>query len=152
MRDGKLALITPVMTSTEGRCVAMMRWMPTARAFWARRVTESSTSFDATIIRSPNSSLMLTLYCTRSGIWGGAERGSAGTLGDSRLAVNVLAEGKGEHRRRRAEGVGVDDVAQRDELALAVGHFDADRRRAADPLDADRLRLQGQRQIVAEVH
>ncbi len=32
MRVGRLALITPVMTSTEGRCVAMIRWMPAARA------------------------------------------------------------------------------------------------------------------------
>jgi len=35
MRVGKLALIVPVMTSTDGRCVAMMRWMPAARAIWA---------------------------------------------------------------------------------------------------------------------
>jgi Lhr-like helicase len=59
--DGKFALMTPVMTSTDGRCVAMMRWIPTARAFCARRVTESSTSFDATIIRSANSSMMITM-------------------------------------------------------------------------------------------
>jgi hypothetical protein len=39
MRVGKLALIVPVMTSTEGRCVAMMTWMPAARAIWARRCT-----------------------------------------------------------------------------------------------------------------
>ena len=49
------------------------------------------------------------------------------------------------------EGVGVDDVAQCDQLARFVRHFDADGRRAADALDADRLRLQRQRQIVAEV-
>ena len=28
MRVGKLALMVPVMMSTEGRCVAMIRWMP----------------------------------------------------------------------------------------------------------------------------
>ncbi len=32
MRVGKFALIVPVMTSTEGRWVAMIRWMPAARA------------------------------------------------------------------------------------------------------------------------
>ena len=35
MRAGKLALMPPVMTFTSGRCVAMIRWMPTARAFCA---------------------------------------------------------------------------------------------------------------------
>ena len=30
-RLGTLALMTPVMTSTDGRCVAITRWMPTAR-------------------------------------------------------------------------------------------------------------------------
>jgi len=33
MRVGRFALMTPVMTSTEGRCVARIRWMPAARAF-----------------------------------------------------------------------------------------------------------------------
>ena len=37
MRAGKLALMRPVTTSTEGRWVAMTRWMPVARAIWARR-------------------------------------------------------------------------------------------------------------------
>src|SRR5277367_3231761 len=32
IRVGKLALMVPVITSTEGRCVAMIRWMPAARA------------------------------------------------------------------------------------------------------------------------
>ena len=44
IRDGTLALIMPVMTSTRGDCVASTRWMPTARAFWAIRMIESSTS------------------------------------------------------------------------------------------------------------
>ncbi len=39
MRDGKFALIKPVITSTLGRCVASTRCMPTARAICARRVT-----------------------------------------------------------------------------------------------------------------
>ncbi len=33
-RDGKFALITPVSTSTEGRWVAKIRWIPAARAIW----------------------------------------------------------------------------------------------------------------------
>ena len=33
MRDGKLALIRPVTTLTEGRCVARTMWIPVARAF-----------------------------------------------------------------------------------------------------------------------
>ena len=57
IRDGTLALIMPVMTSTRGDCVASTRWMPTARAFWARRMIESSTSAGATIIRSASSSI-----------------------------------------------------------------------------------------------
>jgi hypothetical protein len=44
MRVGKLALIVPVMTSTEGRCVAMIRWMPEARAICARRWMQASIS------------------------------------------------------------------------------------------------------------
>jgi hypothetical protein len=29
--------MVPVMTLTDGRCVAMIMWMPTARDSWARR-------------------------------------------------------------------------------------------------------------------
>ena len=39
MRAGKFALMVPVTMSTDGRCVAMMRWMPAARAICARRCT-----------------------------------------------------------------------------------------------------------------
>src|ERR1051326_5979301 len=68
------------------------------------------------------------------------------------VAVDVLAEGEREERWRGVERLRVDDVAQRDDLALLVRHLDADRRRSADALDADRLRLARQREIVAEVH
>ena len=47
----------PVMTSTDGRCVARIRWMPTARAICASRQIDSSTSLPATIIRSASSSI-----------------------------------------------------------------------------------------------
>jgi hypothetical protein len=61
MRDGKLFLIVPVITSTLGRWVARIRCMPQARAFAAMRATEVSTSLLATIIRSANSSMMMTM-------------------------------------------------------------------------------------------
>ena len=44
IRVGKFALIRPVTTSTDGRCVATMRWMPVARASCARRQIWRSTS------------------------------------------------------------------------------------------------------------
>ncbi len=61
MRVGRLALMTPVMTSTDGRCVAMIRWMPAARAFCASRWIRNSTSLPAVIIRSASSSTMTTI-------------------------------------------------------------------------------------------
>ena len=61
IRVGKLALMTPVMTSVLGRWVARMRWMPAARAFWAMRATQYSTSLPATIMRSANSSMTTTM-------------------------------------------------------------------------------------------
>jgi hypothetical protein len=61
MRLGKLALMRPVMTSTDGRCVARIRCRPAARAFWAMRATEVSTSLGATIIKSANSSMTMTM-------------------------------------------------------------------------------------------
>ena len=45
----------------EGRCVAMIRWMPAARAIWARRWMAPSISLPATIIRSAISSMMTTI-------------------------------------------------------------------------------------------
>ena len=59
MRDGKFALIKPVITSTLGRCVASTRCMPTARAICARRVTLSSTLARSSIIRSASSSITI---------------------------------------------------------------------------------------------
>ena len=60
-RLGILALISPVMTSVEGRCVAMTMCMPAARAVCARRTTESSTSLEAAIIRSAISSMPIKI-------------------------------------------------------------------------------------------
>ena len=67
MRVGKFALIVPVITSTDGRCVAMIRWMPEARAIWARRWMQASISLPATIIRSAISSTMTTMKGIGSG-------------------------------------------------------------------------------------
>ena len=67
IREGRLALMSPVMTSTDGRCVARMRWMPTARAIWARRAIDSSTSLLATIIRSASSSMARMTYGSGAG-------------------------------------------------------------------------------------
>ncbi len=61
MRAGKLALMSPVMTSTDGRCVARIKWMPTARAICAKRVMDSSTLCWSSIMRSANSSMMMTM-------------------------------------------------------------------------------------------
>ena len=47
IRDGTFALIMPVITSTDGRCVASTRWMPTARDFCASRMIASSTACGA---------------------------------------------------------------------------------------------------------
>jgi hypothetical protein len=65
-RVGMLALIRPVMTSTLGRCVASIRWMPAARAFCARRAISSSTFLPTTIIRSASSSITTTMKGSRS--------------------------------------------------------------------------------------
>ena len=65
-RAGMLALMTPVITLTDGRWVATTRWMPTARAIWAMRQIESSTSRAATIMRSESSSTTMRMNRIRS--------------------------------------------------------------------------------------
>jgi hypothetical protein len=62
IRDGTFALIMPVITSTEGRCVASTRWIPTARDFCASRMTASSTACGEIIIRSASSSITTRRY------------------------------------------------------------------------------------------
>ena len=61
IRAGRLPLIRPVTTSTDGFCVARIRCMPTARAICARRTMCCSTSFSAVIIRSAISSATITM-------------------------------------------------------------------------------------------
>ena len=60
-REGTLALIKPEITSTDGRWVARIMWIPAARAFCPRRMIASSTSLLATIIKSANSSTITTI-------------------------------------------------------------------------------------------
>ena len=62
MRLGMLALISPVITSTEGRWVARTRWIPAARAFCASRAISSSTFLPVSIIMSASSSTTTTMY------------------------------------------------------------------------------------------
>ena len=62
MREGILAFMRPVMTSEEGRWVAMIRWTPAARPIWAMRQMDSSTSFAATSIKSASSSMTTTIW------------------------------------------------------------------------------------------
>ena len=63
---GKFDLINPVITSTDGRCVAKTKCIPTALAFWANLVIGSSIAFPEVIIKSANSSIRTTIYGTFS--------------------------------------------------------------------------------------
>ncbi len=68
-RVGKFALMIPVSTSTDGLCVASIRCIPAALAICARRVNATSTSLEATIIRSASSSIIMTMrgsFCNPS--------------------------------------------------------------------------------------
>ena len=76
IREGTLALIRPVTTLTDGRCVAMTRWMPTARAIWAMRTMAPSMSRGATIIRSASSSMTHMMYGRGSSPFGASSTGS----------------------------------------------------------------------------
>ena len=58
---GKLALINPVITFTEGLCVAIIRCIPTARDNCANLAKGVYTSFPAVIIKSANSSITRTM-------------------------------------------------------------------------------------------
>ena len=55
------AFINPVITSTDGRCVAITKCIPAALAFCANLQIASSTSPFATIIKSASSSMMITI-------------------------------------------------------------------------------------------
>ena len=74
----------------------------------------------------------------------GFERGHADA------AVDVLAQRDGQARVRLRELVGFEHLAQRDQLAPRVGHFDAHGGLAGNALDQDRFGLQAQAQIFGE--
>src|SRR5699024_4977057 len=61
-REGTLALMRPVTTSTLGRWVASTRWMPAARASCVMSWTEASASCGATLMRSASSSTTTSRY------------------------------------------------------------------------------------------
>ena len=88
-RAGTLALMTPVMTFTDGRWVAMMRWMPTARAIWAMRQIESSTSRAATIMRSASSSTTTMTKGSREYVSGRRAR-ALGRAPDSVVVLELV--------------------------------------------------------------
>ena len=68
MRLGIFALINPVTTFTEGRCVASTIWIPVARAFCAMRTIGSSVFRPSCIMRSASSSMMITMNSSRSAL------------------------------------------------------------------------------------
>ncbi len=55
------ALIKPVITSTEGLCVARIKCIPAALAFWAILAIKCSTFLPTNIIMSANSSTTTTI-------------------------------------------------------------------------------------------
>ena len=67
MRHGIFALITPVITSARGVCVATITCIPAARAICVIRAIAVSTSAGAVCIRSASSSIMTTTYGILSG-------------------------------------------------------------------------------------
>ncbi len=84
----------------------------------------------------------------RAGRAGDEQVGHDGQVGHDDAAVDVLAQGEGQLGGRVLEIRRLDDVAELDDLALVVGDLDAQGGLAGDALDADRLRLQGQGQVL----
>ena len=88
---------------------------------------------------------------TRTGRAGDEQMRHLRKIGHHGLAVNVLAQSERQKRFRLPEYLGVDDVAERDQLPLLVGNLDSDRRRPGNAFDPDRLRLEREREIVGEI-
>ena len=68
-------------------------------------------------------------------------------VGCANPADKIFAQRHRELRRRMAEFGRLDDVAQRNRLAMRIRHFDPDRGFPGDALDQDRLGAQGQAKI-----
>ncbi|MCY1453729.1 hypothetical protein D9M71_707410 [compost metagenome] len=92
-----LALIRPVITSTDGRWVARIKWIPAARAFCAIRAISSSTFLPTIIIMSANSSTTTTMvgsFCSSgasswmlSRLYSGSLNGSPASWASLTLAL-----------------------------------------------------------------
>ena len=74
-------------TSTDGRWVAMTRWMPAARASWVMRTTASSTSRGATIGDFDNHALVIMRDDHFCADWV-KPRGCGETVGIEALAIS----------------------------------------------------------------
>jgi hypothetical protein len=153
---GMLAFIRPVMTSAEGRWVAMTRCMPAARPIWATRQMLSSTSLEAAIIRSASSSITTTRWAVSSSpavlaVLVIARIGRARCLGKEAVALEHLHHGPLE----RAGGLfGVRDhrdIQVRDAVIdaqlhhLGVDHDELDflRRGLVEQADYQRVHAHG---------
>jgi len=122
------ALMTPVITSTEGRCVAMTRWIPTARAICAIRQIDSSTSRAATIMRSFSSST--TIRMNGNLTWRVPAPAPSGPPGPAPATAGVEAMSAPPARRlfpflgRRLRGVGEIDLVDQSGLVVHIGLVD----------------------------
>ena len=76
--------------------------------------------------------------------------GIVAEVGHERLAVDGLAERERQLRGRALIGVGLEQLAQRNRLAIRIRDLDADRRLAGNALDQHRLRLHRQAQVVGQ--
>ena len=102
IRLGKLALIRPVITFTDGRCVARIRWMPMARAFCASSASGVSTSACTVIIRSASSSMTMTMSGSMPSVYVSSAGGSGGVSAASALMVDEGGLGPGRVPERLA--------------------------------------------------
>ena len=69
---------------------------------------------------------------------------------DERLAVDGLAERQRQLRLRSPVRIGLEQLAQRDLLAVRIGNLDADRRLAGNAIDQHRLGLHRQAEVVGQ--
>ena len=86
----------------------------------------------------------------RAGGAGDEHVGHRGQIGGDDAAVDVFAHGDGEARLGFGEGLGLDDVAQMDGLALVVGHLDADGVFAGHALDENAFGAHGEAEVVGQ--